>query len=255
MNAPASRQVEELGRDMGRYFGLSPKLVCRTLPHGAIVLSGFPTADLNYVVLTSDAQAAELQEALEAASVAEVNAILIIEETAEQICRLAEEAGAAKVGQMPLMRRAAAPVSLASGPVARLARPEDIDSANRAMADAFSLELAEVEACVPAAHYAGESVDLWIVEEDREVAGCGAFIREGDRVGIYAMATAPDHRRKGVGTAVLAHAMAHYQDAGVSCFTLGATEQGFPLYEKAGFAVSSQPFVFVIGHSTQFPGD
>ena len=105
----------------------------------------------------------------------------------------------------------------------------------------------------------GRGLDvLLIVDEGAEagrVLGCGIFVRSDDHVGIYTMATPVENQRRGVGGAVLATAMAHYQHDGVTRFTLGATEQGFGLYERMGFEVVSRPEVFVIGQSTQFSGD
>ncbi|WP_337188818.1 GNAT family N-acetyltransferase [Phenylobacterium sp.] len=67
------------------------------------------------------------------------------------------------------------------------------------------------------------------------------------QMSVYVMATPPAHQRRGVGRAVLETAMAHYQSAGVTHFTLGATETGYPLYERTGFRTVQKPHVFVIG--------
>jgi len=47
--------------------------------------------------------------------------------------------------------------------------------------------------------------------------------------------------------------MQYYQTKGIKRFTLGATEDGFPLYQKLGFEVIAEPYAFILGSSTQFP--
>jgi GNAT superfamily N-acetyltransferase len=150
------------------------------------------------------------------------------------------------------MERAAGPISISSGPQARLAGPDDSPGFHNALADAFSLPIADVIASMPADIVDIEGCDVWVVNEGEKVAGCGVFLRDGDRIGVYSMATTGAHQRKGIGRATLNTAMAYYQDRGAVRFTLGATELGFPLYEKVGFKTVSQPHVFVLGNSTQF---
>jgi ribosomal protein S18 acetylase RimI-like enzyme len=67
------------------------------------------------------------------------------------------------------------------------------------------------------------------------------------------MATPPNNQRRGAGRAVIENAMHYYHTKGVKRFTLTATEVGFPLYQKLGFEVVSEPFNFILGSSTQFP--
>jgi GNAT superfamily N-acetyltransferase len=72
---------------------------------------------------------------------------------------------------------------------------------------------------------------------DNQPLGCGTFIRDtdGERVGIYAMATPPNSQRCGAGRAVIEKAMQYYQTKGVKRFTVGTTQVGFPWYQKLGF--------------------
>jgi ribosomal protein S18 acetylase RimI-like enzyme len=99
-----------------------------------------------------------------------------------------------------------------------------------------------------------EGNDLWLAEDESGAVGCGIFVHSGNHVGIYTMSTPPEQQRRGIGRAILDTVMAHYQNQGVERFTLGATEKGYPLYERTGFKVITRPHVYVIGASTQFPG-
>lgn len=109
---------------------------------------------------------------------------------------------------------------------------------------------------IPLKTYDDPAVDLWMAKtEDNQPLGCGSFVSDvdGERVGIYAMATPPNGQRRGGGRAVIENAMKYYQAKGVKRFTLAATEVGFPLYQKLGFEVVAEPYVFILGSSTQFP--
>jgi GNAT superfamily N-acetyltransferase len=54
-------------------------------------------------------------------------------------------------------------------------------------------------------------------------------------VGIWSMATSPNHLRQGAGRAVLLAAMEHHRTLGATMFYLIATPSGKPLYDSIGF--------------------
>ncbi|MDZ4369959.1 MAG: GNAT family N-acetyltransferase [Phenylobacterium sp.] len=243
----------QMSHELVRLFGYGPRAECRMLEHGCIALSGEAAADLNMAVLTGQASGDDLDEVLAAVRAKGVDALLVVEEGADAVRAMATEAGLTEVGQMPIMLRGPADVTPRSDFTVRIAAPEDADIGNRLAAEAFSLDEAMCAAATPAALLRA-GAELWVAEEDGAPVGSGMFLRAGDQVGIYIMATPPAHQRRGVGRAVLETAMAHYQAGGVTRFMLGATEMGYPLYERSGFRTVLQPHVFVIGASTQFPG-
>ncbi|MCY1127053.1 GNAT family N-acetyltransferase [Frigidibacter sp. RF13] len=53
--------------------------------------------------------------------------------------------------------------------------------------------------------------------------------------GVYAVATLPEARKRGVGAAMTLHAMAEGKRRGAAVATLQATPMGQPVYEKIGF--------------------
>lgn len=249
-----SEMLEQTSADLIRIFRHGRRSDCRPLAHGCIALSGEPAADLNMVVLTSGAERSELDEALDAVRQKNTDAILIVEERADVARGWAADAGLTEVGQMPLMERRAAGVKPTSDFVIRLADPHETEAAMHLTAAAFSLSEAACVAAMPGKAIAEEGNDLWFAEDGGELLGCGLFIRTEDHVGVYTMSTPPNHQRRGVGRAILDEAMAHYQARGVERFTLGATEKGYPLYERVGFKVMTSPHIYVVGASTQFPG-
>lgn len=182
------------------------------------------------IFLTSAATRHEFDDALTTAKNKGVGTILVVEEDAEEVRRMASDAGLTEVGQMPIMERGASPLRPSDKYVVRLATPGETQVGTRLAASAFSLDDAICDAAIPSAAMEQEGNELWIAEENGMPVGSGMFVRSGDHVGIYTMATPPANQRRGIGKAILESAMAHYQDLGVTRFTLGATEEGFPLY-------------------------
>ena len=253
MSKGASDMLKQTCSDIIQLFRHGDRADCRPLAHGGIALSGQQAADLNMVFLTSEADRSEFEEGLEAVRAKGVDALLIVEEGADEIRGWASGEGLTEVGQMPLMERRAAPTQTPSEFRVRMADPSEMDQGNRFAAAAFSLNEQACNQALPAEALTVDGNELWIAEQDGHPVGCGIFVRTGDHVGVYTMSTPPEHQRKGVGGAVLAAAMAHHQDKGAERFTLGATEKGYKLYERVGFEVVTRPHVFVIGASTQFP--
>ncbi len=204
--------------------------------------------------LTSGATAEECEQALEAVQRKGVDALLVIDEGAEELCSWANQRGLSCVGQMPLMERKVGELHPSSSFRVLRAGSNEAGVANRLAAAAFSLDEAACNLAMAPGAFDTSAIDLWLADDDGVPLGCGVFIRNDEHVGIYTMATHPDQQKRGVGRAILETAMAHYQDQGAKRFTLGATEQGFPLYTKVGFEVATRPYVYVIGASTQFPG-
>ena len=250
----AAEMLIQTGEDLMRVFEHAPRAACRRLAHGAIALSGEAPADLNMILLAAGASRAEFDEALAAAGRLRVEAILVVEEGADRLCAWAAAAGLSEVGRLPLMERPAGALPPAPDLVVRLGGPDDVAAAMRMSAAAFALDEAACRSAFPAAFLDRDGNDLWLAEEQGEPLGSGVFVRSGDHVGIYDMATPPDRQRRGIGRAILVGAIAHYQAQGVARFTLGATEAGYPLYQRLDFTVAARPHVYVIGDSTQFPG-
>ena len=84
-------------------------------------------------------------------------------------------------------------------------------------------------------------VSFWSIWSDDEAVGCGALRDLGQGNGeLKSMRTAPSHRGRGVGAAMLAHLVAHARSQGFEQLWLetGATAPFFPahrLYARAGF--------------------
>ena len=77
---------------------------------------------------------------------------------------------------------------------------------------------------------------------DGSVAGVGSGIRYAPNLGFIGnMVVAEEHRRRGIGTAILKAVADWLSDAGCTRLELNATDEGRPLYETHGFET--------VGHS------
>jgi GNAT superfamily N-acetyltransferase len=75
----------------------------------------------------------------------------------------------------------------------------------------------------------------WVfVHDDMAVAGLWSMLN-GHDCGIYAVGTAPPHRRRGIARALVGHALAHAARRGASTASLQSTPMGRRLYDSLGF--------------------
>jgi ribosomal protein S18 acetylase RimI-like enzyme len=79
------------------------------------------------------------------------------------------------------------------------------------------------------------AVRTYIGEVDGETVVTGIGVTLGEAVGIFNVATPPEHRRHGYGTAITARALADGLAAGASFGWLQSSEAGYGVYEAMGF--------------------
>ena len=87
------------------------------------------------------------------------------------------------------------------------------------------------------AELARDVARLVVVDERAIIAWCNYWIVAGE-VHILAIATHPDHRRRGIGAKLLAHALDEGRAAGCTVATLEVRRGNAPaiaLYERTGF--------------------
>ncbi len=74
--------------------------------------------------------------------------------------------------------------------------------------------------------------------DDDELVACGISVKDGDRVGLFDIVTAPNHRRKGYGARLVQGMLAEASAAGASAAYLQVVMTNAParaLYENLGF--------------------
>lgn len=71
---------------------------------------------------------------------------------------------------------------------------------------------------------------------DGRAIAVSSLVMAAGLAGVYAVATLPEARTRGIGTAMTLHAMAEGKRRGAESAVLQATEMGKPVYEKIGFS-------------------
>lgn len=94
-----------------------------------------------------------------------------------------------------------------------------------------------------------EGLDLWLAYVDDAPVSTALGIARGDAVGIFDVATPPEHRRRGYGAWATAGAVRAGFERGASFAYLQATEMGFGIYERLGFDTVCQYRIFTEPHA------
>lgn len=81
----------------------------------------------------------------------------------------------------------------------------------------------------------------WVGYSDGLPVATAAAVRSADTIGIYNVATLPQHRERGYGEAITRYAISQHPASRV---ILQATSQGLPLYERMGFRAVTRIQVF-----------
>lgn len=83
---------------------------------------------------------------------------------------------------------------------------------------------------------AWEPAGCWAFERDGQLVGTATVTTYGRRVAWVGMVLVHvDHRRQGIGQALLRHAISFLERRGVQTIALDATPAGKPLYDRLGF--------------------
>ena len=80
-----------------------------------------------------------------------------------------------------------------------------------------------------------DGVRAYVGEADGQVVTTAVGVTRGDNVGVFNVATPPEHRRRGYGAAVTARAAADGFAAGASWAWLQSSTAGYRVYEALGF--------------------
>jgi ribosomal protein S18 acetylase RimI-like enzyme len=246
-----------IGEAGGLLVRAAPDHQILRMPGAVLALSGEPVADLNYIMIGAGPDpAARLREfgALVHARQLPVVAMLSAA-VADALAPVARDLGLTHAGGMPLMTHTGqgAPRAERQVTVTRVESDAELRTANGIMARAFSLPEDAMQRAWGPAVLDAPGFALFLARQDATPVSAVATSRHGAIVGIWCMATAPEYRRRGAGGALLTQVMAGHHASGARLFYLGATEAGYPLYERLGFRTVETATIWVAGHSTQVP--
>lgn len=213
-------------------------------------LSGLPSPDVN-MAMVYDADPAVL-----AGAVAEIDAlaapalVLLAGPGAERADDLADPW--VHAGSMPMMAIELAEAPRRPDPRVRQAGPDDREAVVALLADAYQMTPDVLSICVDPLDQMGETMRIWLLEDDGVAVSTVTTARTGDAVSIWCMGTPERYGRRGYGRALLAAVLDHFHTEGISTGLLGATPAGRPLYEATGWQHVEDWQVFTNATSAQF---
>lgn len=76
---------------------------------------------------------------------------------------------------------------------------------------------------------------LYVAHEQSEPAACAVALDAGGDCGIYAVATRPSSRGRGLASALMRNALADARDRGCTTSSLQSSTIGFPVYSRLGY--------------------
>lgn len=252
--------VAEINRLSGEALALSYRAAPGYLAHlrrnSALVLSGEPCADLNYLLIGPEPDpVATLREAMRVVRQRAVPVLAML--TPHVAPLLGDEArrqGLHAAGEMPIMVReagASRPPAREGFSVLRVTDAPTLALAGRLQAPGFGIADEVWARSFGAELLAAPGVEVFIASRNDVPMSAVETVRSGATVGIWCMATAPAHQRQGAGYALLAHIINHFAALGASRFYLGSSAAGGRLYEGLGFRTIASWSVWAIGESTQ----
>jgi GNAT superfamily N-acetyltransferase len=127
----------------------------------------------------------------------------------------------------------AAPAACTDVAVERVADAEALAVAERVVVEGFPIPRRGRGTLLPPAILTLPGSTAWLARRDGRPAGALTAYDDGASLGMYLLATLPDHRRRGVGAALLAAAAAAAPSRPA---VLTATGDGAPLYAACGYA-------------------
>ncbi len=165
--------------------------------------------------------------------------------------------GAVQVLRMPVMICSATAVPVMVPPnvrVAVVAETDELAEAERVVVDGFPLPIYQPWTrgqALPPQVLRLPGWRVWLAYRDGLPAAAGYTYDDGVAVGVYWLATLPEHRLLGLARAIMTVSMAAHPDR---IFTLVATDAGLALYESLGFATVAMSAWYVRSPSTNYQG-
>ena len=239
-------------------FRAAPGQQVWVTPTAVLALSGEPMADVNVAFIFGGAQPAKQLRAFygTARDRGLPLVFMLAEELAADLTATAQSLGMEQAGRVPLMvyRPQAAGVSPAPYEITRVDDEQDLRAALTLGAIAFDHPVAVWTRVFGPLILEAPGVEIFLAHRDGVPMSTVWTIRGGRTLGIFNMATPPEHQRKGAGAALLAQVIAWHYERGATLFYLQATEAGYPLYERIGFQTVARPFIWVAGQPSQAGG-
>ena len=214
------------------------------------MISGEPVPDLNGVLIDEGPnEEGLLREYLGAIRARGLNGFLwLTSAVLPRLAPLAHELGLTHADATPLMRFETTDIPPPTDRyrVEVVKDQPGVDTMTDLMAPAFGLPLDTLRRIITVASLADTRVTHLVAWLGNVPVSAGTAIVTGSSVGIWNMATAEEHRRKGAGRAVLTELLNRHMLLGRRVFYLIATEAGKPLYGQVGFRTVDEAALWLI---------
>ena len=243
-----------IGEALAIWFRCTPGHEVRLTPQASLALSGEPIGDLNWAIIDEGPQ--EETTLREFAAILDArrlpSTVLMPEGVSNRLASVATELGLQSAGQMPWMTFegiSQTQVEPGDHAVERIDSQQGLRAFSKIIARTFGYPQDSVDRMFHPLWLEGPGVDAFLALRNGDAASAVASFRAGSVVGIWAMATLPEHQRKGAGRAALCYAISYHRCRGAKLFYLGATEAGKYLYDRVGFRTIAEPTVWTGGQS------
>lgn len=241
----------------------SSNLICRIAPgyeanlfrDSAQILMGEPHADMNFAFVGDAREAVRhLQVFAGYASKRSLPMMVLANEAAApRLTEATRSLGFTPAGAVPLMVCAEPRYGGTSAPyvIDRIRDHAVLREATPHAARTFGLSLASVARVYNEDALAVAGVDYFVARRDSAIWSFVQTSRIGDAVGIWSMATPPEHQGKGAGRALLEAVLAYHRQRGAERFFLCASPAGQALYQRVGFSEAATLAAWLSGASSQ----
>lgn len=208
---------------------------------GLAGVTGVAVASLNGVwVQTNDADLEDISDLLdEVAATGLPHCLQLRPGAVGRLSELAAKRGMTFSEDIPLMALESAgqldAAQAVSGLVIRELSPDEAPLHARVAAAGFEVPSEVLLRLMTSEVLAAPGVRCYVGEAGGQPVTTGLGVTLGSSVGIFNIATPPEHRRRGYGAAVTARAVADGFAAGARWSALQSSTDGFTVYERLGF--------------------
>jgi ribosomal protein S18 acetylase RimI-like enzyme len=236
-------------------FRQSPRFYAELSNAGTLSLSGEQAADLNFAIIKDGPEATRcLQKFFRSSVEKDCPCMFLLEHGgSKESATIAKEIGLTFAANVPLMvcQRPQSHVSNQDLTIRRVTNSHDLRSSQTIIAKTFSISQIAVENVFCQKFAEQQDVDVFIAYDGGASVCTVQATHHGSVVGIWCMATDPEHQRRGFGRATLEYALRDLMARGAKCFYLLATEAGRHLYESVGFEQVDNGAIWLNGTSSQ----
>lgn len=210
-----------------------------TMQVGAVpvAITGFAGAFFNAAWVVDTLDPKDLREAVEVLRASGLPFTLHVRSDLPEAIAAATATGLTDKGRLPCFAIEPGPIPSAPRELAiERVHLRDWNAFRQVAAEGFEMPLEAAEVLYPAGLLDDDRVRAFLGSVDGHNVATAVSIRTGATIGVYGIATIPNARGRGFGTALTWHLLAD-ADPGWDVAVLQASAMGRPVYERMGFTL------------------